>query len=219
MPKIHRVHDIAKNPKTDSKQAQYSDKQKYNAVALYKLTGNMSAVSRTMGVPLNTLFLWRKSKWWPQFEDDLLVEKRALTGSRLEKLAVKAAEITQDRLENGDWVYINGELKRKPVPALHANKIMQDSLLTQVKLEDHYDSKTKVENELQIQERLKVVMDQMVDFAKLGGLRKGGDPTLPVIDGELVTEESNDAIHEKREEGLQEGASLGEEGDGGRTAE
>ena len=207
MPKIQRTIDIAKDPKEDGKQARWSDKQKYNAVALYKLTGNMSAVGRTMGIPMNTLWVWKKSKWWPQFEDDLLIEKRALTGSRLETLAKKAAEITTDRLDNGDWVFQDGQLQRKPVSALHANKILQDSLIAQVKLEEHYDTKQKVENDLQIQERLKMVMDQMVDFAKLGGMRKGGDQ---VYEGEVIVH----AISEKREEGLQEGAGVGEEGDG-----
>lgn len=199
MPKIRQVKDVAKNPKVDDKYARWSDKQRYQAVALYKMTGNMQAVSRTLGIPSNTLFLWRKSKWWPQYEEDLLVEKRALTGSSLEKLAKKAAEITEDRLTNGDWVFQDGQLQRKPVSALHANKILQDSIIAQVKLEEHYDSKQKVENELQIQERLKMVMDQMVDFAKLGGLRtKGGDPNLPaVLDGEFK-EETDDAIHEER---------------------
>jgi hypothetical protein len=214
--KVQKTIEVNKDPKSDTKQSQWSEKQKYEAVVLYKTTGNMAAVSRVLGIPTNTLFVWRKSKWWPQFEEDLLLEKRALTGNRLEKLAKLAAEQTEDRLINGDWVVIDGKLERKPVQAIHANKILQDSLIAQVKLEEHYDSKQKVENELQIQERLKMVMDQMVDFAKLGGLRKGGDPNLPVIDGELV--EEKDAVHEKREEGLQTGAGMGEEGNREGTA-
>src|SRR5574343_3290 len=193
MVKKYVTKDIAKKP-SDGKFAHWSDKQRYQAVTLYKLTGNMAAVGRTLGIPTNTLFLWRKSKWWSQYEDDLLAEKKALTHGALERLAQKAAEITQDRLENGDWVYINGELRRKPVNALAANKILQDSLVQQVKLEEHYAQQTKQENELQLQERLKMVMDSMVDFAKSGNLRvakpldgKDGDPNI--LEAEVIEDE------------------------------
>lgn len=194
--KITKVVEVNKDPKTDSKQATWSEKQKYEAVVLYKTTGNLSAVGRVLGIPMRTLFTWKKSEWWPRFEEDLLLEKRAVTGSRLEKLAKLAAEQTEDRLLNGDWIVVNGKLERKPVAAIHTNKILQDAIIAQVKLEEHYDSKQKVENELQIQERLKLVMDQMVDFAKSKDLRKiGGDPDLPVLDGEIV--ESNEEVTNK----------------------
>lgn len=208
MPK--KLIEVDKDPKKDGKQERWSEKQKYEAVVLYKTTGNVAAVSRVLGIPKETLFLWKRSKWWPQFEDDLLQEKRALTGSRLEKLAKLAAEQTEDRLINGDWIIVDGRLERKPIPAIHANKILQDALIAQIKLEEHYDTQQKVENEIQIQERLKLVMDKMIDFSKSKDLRKGGDPSLPAIEGEFV--EVNDAIPEEREEGLQTGAGVGEEG-------
>lgn len=204
MPKKYVVREVNKKP-TDGKYAHWSDKQRYQAVTLYKLTGNMSAVGRTLGIPLNTLFVWRKSKWWGQYEDDLLAEKKALTHGALEKLAQKAAEITQDRLENGDWVYINGELRRKPVNALTANKILQDSLERQVTLEEHYDTQKKQENELQLQERLKLVMDSMISFAKSGDLRvagKGGDPNI--LEGELVDEKVPEVSNGEAPDGVRE---------------
>jgi len=214
MAKKIRIVDVNKK-EGDHRQVHYSDKQKYNAVVLYKMTGNMSAVARTLGIPLNTLFVWRKSKWWPQFEADLLQEKRALTSANLSKLAIKAAEITADRLENGDWVFVNGELQRKPVNALAANKILQESLDREIKLEEHYQKQVKSESDVQINERLKLLFDEMVRFANSKEIRvsrtEGGDPNLPELSGLL--EDGTNALHDEREAGLQEGAGLGEEGD------
>ena len=146
------------------------------------MTGNASAVARNLGIPLNTIFQWKKSKWWPQFEADLLQEKRALTSSALEKLAIKAAEITQDRLEHGDWVFINGKLERKPVNAVVANKILQESIKQERDLEDHYSKQSKAESDLQIADRLKLLFTEMSRFANSKEIRvsptEGGDPNL-----------------------------------------
>jgi hypothetical protein len=178
--------------KSDKQQTHWSEKQKYNAVALYKMTGNASAVSRSLGIPLDTIFKWKSSTWWPQFEADLLQEKRALTTSTLDKLSKKASEITADRLENGDWVYVGGKLQRKPVNALVANKILQDSLLSEIKLEEHYSSQNKAESDIQINERLKLLFDEMTRFANSKEIRstEGGDPQKLEV---------SDAVHEKRE--------------------
>lgn len=199
MPTVRVIKQVDKDPEKHGMQARWSDKQRYEAVILYKTTGNMAAVSRSLGIPERTLLMWKKSSWWPQFEDDLLQQKKAITSSRLEKLAQKAAEITADRLENGDWVFINGNLERKPVNALVANKILTDSLTTQTKLEEHYSKQVKTESDLQINERLNLLLAKMTDFAKSGSLRtaKGGDPHLPVIDGEFA--EVKDAVHDQRE--------------------
>lgn len=173
--------------KNDGKSVHYSDKQKYDAVALFKMTGNVSAVARTLGIPVDTLFRWKTSDWWKQFEADLLQEKRTLSTSRLAKLSEKAAEIVQDRLENGDWVFSGGKLQRKPVNALVANKILQDSTQNEVKLEEHYLSQTKQESDIQIQERLKLLFDEMTRFANSKEIRieqKGGDPLLVPPEGE-----------------------------------
>lgn len=214
MPKIRKIVDINKKP-NDHNQVHWSDKQKYNAVVLYKMTGNMAAVSRSLGIPTNTLFVWRKSKWWPQFEADLLQEKKALTSASLEKLAKKAAEVTADRLDNGDWVFVQGELRRKPVPALTANKILQESIEREIKLEEHYSKQNKAESELQINERLKLLFDEMTRFANSKEIRvataEGGDPDLLPAPDAGGPEEEEHAIHEERETGLQARTPVGEE--------
>lgn len=216
-----KVYHVDKKYGKDPAHAEYSDKQKYNAVALYKLTGNMAAVSRTMGIPLDTLYDWKKAKWWPQFEADLLQEKRALTGSSLEKLAKKAAEIIEDRLTHGDWIYVNGELRRKPVNVLVANKVLQESLKQERELEEHYAKQTKAESDIQINDRLKLLFEEMTRFANSKEIRvsksdeeirvaKGGDPNLPALAGAVEGEQTN-AVHDQRETGLQEGTGVGEE--------
>jgi transposase-like protein len=185
MPKVVIHRD--KNRKKDGPQDRYSDKQKYNAVALYKITGNMSAVARSLGFPLDTLYVWKQSVWWKQYEDDLLQEKKALTSATLQKLVKTASEITHDRLENGDWAVIGGKLQRKPVSALHANKILQESIKSDVTLEEHYLKNTKAESDIQINERLKLLFDEMTRFAKSKEIRvapEGGDPK-PALAGEL----------------------------------
>lgn len=183
MPKIKKIVDIDKNPKKHGKHEHWSDKQKYEAVTLYKLTGNMSAVARTLGIPVDTLYLWKASKWWPQYEADLLQEKRALSTNRITKLSEIAAEITHDRLQNGDWIIVQGQLQRKPVSAVVANRILQDSIKSEIQLEEHYTKEVKAETDLQINERLKLLFDEMTRFANSKEIRssankEGGDPLL-----------------------------------------
>lgn len=161
---MKKTIDIDKKPKKDGKFAHWSDKQRYQAVALYKMTGNMSAVHRSLGIPLNTLFVWRKSKWWSQYEADLLQEKRALTSANLQKLAKLASDVTADRLENGDWVFINGKLERKPVSAAVASRILEGSIKQERELEEHYARQTKSDSDIQVQERLKLLFDEMIKF-------------------------------------------------------
>lgn len=185
---MRKMIQVDKNRKIATKQAQWSDRQKYEAVALYKLIGNMEAVSRSLGIPRNTLFLWKKSDWWGQYEADLLQEKKALTSSKLRKLADIAASVAEDRLTNGEWVFVGGELRRKPVSALTANRILQDSLDRDMRLEEHYSKQEKAETDIQIGERLQMLFKEMAKFANAKDIKavkveeNGGDPDLNVID-------------------------------------
>lgn len=197
----------------DKSKAHFSEKQRQEALVLYKMTGNLTATARSLGIPVRTLFAWKASNWWKEAEADYLLEKRTLRLNRLEKLAELAADITQDRLENGDWKWNNEtkQLERRPVPAIQASRILTDSLKSSLDQERRLDERIGMEASSKSQDRIATLMQEMINFAKSGDLRK----TPPqVFDAELVhegggdplsTEVVDDAVHDERETRLLEG--------------
>lgn len=213
--KIYR-RQVNKNPKIHGPQAQWSEKQKYEAVALYKMVGSLRAVGRSLGIPEETMRNWHQSEWWKRVEDEITTESRVKRSKRLDKLVDLASDIIEDRLANGDYVYDakSGTLRRKPVNALTAQKVLQTAIDKQVLLEQLAKEDKKLESQEKMTDRLATIYDQMLKFAKAKDItaiaeRKGGDPesTGLVNPGpEVIT---SYAVHDEREEGLQEGTGVG----------
>ena len=112
-------------------------KQKFEAVQLYLLLGgSASKTARALKVPEQTLFTWKKTDWWHEYEAQIRREENLELSARLQKAIGKGMEIVADRLENGDWIYDQktGEMRRKPVALKDAQKTVTDFIDKREKL-------------------------------------------------------------------------------------
>lgn len=103
----------------------YSDSVKLDAVKAWLLLGNMREVAALYNINYNTLAKWRYTDWWAQLVDEIKSENSIKLSGKLKKVAEKALTLTEERLENGDWVLNQktGELIRKPVNLRDAHNV------------------------------------------------------------------------------------------------
>ena len=187
---VMKVIEVDKNPQKGDKYERYSTKQKYQAVVLYKMIGNLTTVAKHMGIPVQTLHEWHTKDWWFEIEEEIRKESRSKLGKNLQSIVDKAFKEVQDRLENGDWIWDQktGKMLRKPIGAHTANQILKDSLDKTLFLEKLAKDEKKVDNEEKIAERLLRLSEEFKKFTKAKDI-------------------TGDAIHDEREERLQEGES------------
>jgi transposase-like protein len=94
----------------------WSDKQKLEAVNSFLLLGNVSLVSRILGIPRITLQVWKASNWWKELVDEIKLQDRIELSNKMKKIVSAAHAVVEDRLINGDMVVTpKGEMIRKPV--------------------------------------------------------------------------------------------------------
>jgi S-adenosylmethionine:tRNA-ribosyltransferase-isomerase (queuine synthetase) len=177
------------------KSYEWSDKTK--ACQLYMLNGNMRIVSEVTEIPYDTLCDWKRSEWWPTLVEEIRAAKRAKTGVKLSSIIDTSLEVLQDRLENGDWVLNNktGAMVRRPVSLRDATTATNNLLTRQLQMEEIAD---KMENnKTTVQETLALLAKE---FKKMTNHRTKQLAT------DIEFKEIDNAIHEEREEGLQEGS-------------
>jgi hypothetical protein len=95
----------------------YTDEQRREAVAYYVVLGNWQAVSKATGIPHRTCTSWAHMPWFATLYAEVRAEKGAELDGAYTRIIHKAADELLDRLENGDAVLIEGEVKRRPVAA------------------------------------------------------------------------------------------------------
>lgn len=214
MPLKTYKRQVNKDPKRDGPHARWSEKQKYEAVALYKMVGNLRAVGQSLGIPEETMRNWHQSEWWKVVEDEIATEARVKRTKRLDKLVDLATDIVEDRLQNGDWIYNaqTGDLRRKPVNALTASRILSTTVDKQVLLENLAKDAKKIETAEKIQDRLEFLWHEMTRFARAKDVsadstrvREGGDSYISQ-EGEQVSGEETPEVP------LLGGSGSGEEG-------
>lgn len=174
----------------------YTWDKKLEVAALYMLLGNMRVVSEKMDVPYDTLCDWKRSDWWPELIQQIKRQRKNKTNQSLTKLIEQSLEVMEDRLTNGDFILNNktGEIMRKPVGVKEATAIATSLLQRQIQIED-LENKFENKNE-SVQDVLATIAKE---FQKLTNKNK------EVID--IPFKEVDNAIHDKREEGLQERSS------------
>jgi len=178
----------------------WSDKQKIEAVQSYLLLGNLALTSRILKIPEITLRVWKTTEWWKNVVDDLRQQESMEMSGRLRKIVDASLVAVEDRLLNGDLMYDNktGQMVRKPVNMRDAHKVAVD-LMDKKKLLD----KEALEGpqEQQDDDRLLKLAEK---FASL--VQAKTEKPVEIIDVEDVEiKEENDALHDQRQEGLQEG--------------
>jgi hypothetical protein len=163
--KLQHIKSPKKRKKDDGLRRWYSDSEKFEAVKLWLITGNMPVVAASLNIPLPTLKQWRYSKWWDELVLDIRSEKTLQMSNRLKSIAEKALDITLDRLENGDWIYDQrtGDLKRKPVVMRDAMQVANGFLDRHVEL-DKKPFEEKAQQ--QVQDRLLALADAFANMSK-----------------------------------------------------
>ena len=147
------------------RKAWYSDNQKLEAVKLWLISGNLKATAASLDIPFPTVRQWRYSEWWKELVDDLRSEDSIKLSSKLSRIASKALDLTEDRLENGDW-QVNqktGKLMRKPVNLRDVHRVAVD-LTTQA------DTVLRKPQALEAEEKTQDVLSRLAaafeDFTK-----------------------------------------------------
>lgn len=179
----------------------YSDSQKLEAAKLWLVVGNLTQVAAALEIPRDTLVVWRHSNWWKELITELKTETSIQLSAKLRKIANLALGETEDRIINGDqfYNYKTGKIERKPVSLNTVHRVAVDLIGKSIELEKQPDTDL---NQKQVLDKLEVLKRTFEQFAKHGKITSDD-----VID--IDFKETDNALHEKREEGLQAGTSLG----------
>lgn len=127
--KIKTQKSVKKRLPTD-KRKWYSDSQKLEAVKCWLITGNLVQTAAALNIGFPTIRLWRYSAWWDDLVKEIRTENSIQLSGRLKQIAKKAMDVTEDRLENGDWILNQktGEMQRKQVNMKDAARVASDLL-------------------------------------------------------------------------------------------
>ncbi len=96
--------------------SKYSDEDRRQVVIEYFITGSMTKVAKSTGIPRRTLNDWKNTDWWDELAATVRHEKNEELDANLTKLIDSSFEQAQDRVENGDFrVGKDGKLIRVPM--------------------------------------------------------------------------------------------------------
>lgn len=82
--------------------SKYSDEDRRRAVLEYALSGSITKVAKSMGIPKRTLNDWKKTDWWDELTAKVRHEKNDQILAAEEQILELALRELVDRLENGD---------------------------------------------------------------------------------------------------------------------
>lgn len=165
----------------NAKHCTWSNSQRLEACKLYIVLGNMADVSRNLGIGYDTLNNWKKHQWWKDMYTTLKAEGDMELSARLRKIAARALDVTEDRLNNGNHQLDQktGELVRVPVNMKDAAKVATDLMQQQSKIDDKPQQQ---QLEATIDSRLAALAEK---FAAFAGTKKN-KVVENVIDAEVV---------------------------------
>lgn len=143
----------------------WSESQKLEAATTFLALGNGAQTAAVLDIPLATFNRWRYTDWFKKIVDDLKAEDNLKLNARLTKLVSKALDVTEDRLDKGNYQYDpkTSELIRVPVSMKDAAKVANDML----ERKDLIESKPQQEQiEKTVDARLAALAEQFKQFAK-----------------------------------------------------
>lgn len=172
----------------------YPDSKKLEAVKLWLLTGNLTHTSAALNIPFTTIRDWRYTEWWNSLVQELRAEENIQLSQRLKTIAEKSLLQMEDRLDKGDYILDKqtGQLVRKPVS-------LRDVVQAYNSV---HDRKGRLDDKPKEEADNKQVMDRLASLA--AKFEEIALKKQPIQVTDVIY-----AIHDQREKGLQEGASLG----------
>lgn len=177
----------------------WSDSQKLEAVQTYLMLGSVRMTSAALKIPEITIKVWRASTWWKDLESELKIQDELQLSTRLKKIAEKSFAAVEDRLEHGNFIFDQktGKIRRIPVNLKDAHKVAVDSVQQQELIARKH---VEVANDGQIMDKLEQLANKFAEMAT--------DKFKQIKDEQRtvdMVEDITDAVHDKWEEGLQEG--------------
>lgn len=161
--------------------------------------GNMRLVSELTGVSYQLIREWKQEPWWNEIVDEIRASRNSALDSKLSRLVDKSLETVADRLENGN-IYMDkkGDLQRKPLTILEANKVATDMLNQETLVQKRVVAQTEGQN---VQSMADMIAGLAREFARFNTNR-----TVDVV-AKIIHEPSEEivnALYDERETGLQE---------------
>lgn len=162
--KLSQVPSSARRATGATTNKHWSDSQKLEAVTTYLALGNMVLTASVLKIPEMTLRGWKQTAWWKEIEGDLAVQEDIQLSSRLKRIIETTLSATEDRLQNGDWIYNNKEgcLMRKPVNLRDVHKVTMDLVNKREHLSNKAPTSVAIE---QIDERLRKLAEKFEQIA------------------------------------------------------
>lgn len=100
---------------------EYSDEDRWKAVAAYISTASIAKASELVGMPYDTLRYWSKQDWFADIAGKIKKEKEALYLANTDEIIRLGFGVVIERLKNGDTILgKSGKVVNKPVGARDA---------------------------------------------------------------------------------------------------
>jgi hypothetical protein len=80
----------------------YTNEQRIKAVVNYMILGTLSKTSEACGIPLTTLYDWKKTEWWGPLAVEARNEKEDEHHAAFSRIIDKATKRAEDALEHGE---------------------------------------------------------------------------------------------------------------------
>lgn len=151
-----------------------------------------------LGVPLQTLNLWKRSTWWKDIVDGIHDDDKVELDAKYQKIIRKALTVVDDRLENGNFMMDQktGQIVRVPVSMSDTHRVMKDLVDQQQLLRlDRKQEEVSLET---VNDKLKKLAEQFQTMA-------GGGKKLHKVGQIYEVEGEVDAVHDQREAGHSQG--------------
>lgn len=196
-----RVTALSKKHK---KHTTWPIEKRIEVVSQYLVLGNMSLVAAVTGVDHNLIRAWKSQPWWKEIEAQVRATENLQMDNKLSKIVDKSLDAVMDRVEHGDFIYDqrSGQIKRKPANMRDIAKVSVD-LLSKRELLRGNATERKESSQVSVADQLK---ELALEFARWQNPTKQKE----TIDVEMVEvledKETEDAVHDEWEEGLQEGS-------------
>ena len=180
--------------------------KKIEVVSQFLVLGNLKMVAAMTGVSYDLVRQWKTQPWWKELEAEIRQTQNIEMDTKLSKIVDKSLDAVLDRVENGDFIWDQKaqQIKRKPVALRDIHRVSVDMISKRELLRGNATER-KETSQATVAEQLKVLADEFAKWTK--------KPEVIELNEEDVTDvtpnisEEPDAVHDEREEGLQEGES------------
>lgn len=188
----------------------WPEKKRVEVVTTYLALGNLVETGKVCNVPLPTVKNWKQQPWWDELVTSIQSGENQKTDNKMSKIIDRALDLIVTRMEEGDYQFDQktGKLVKVPLKARDLERI-SSGLFDKRTLIRKEPTAIRAE-ELNQAERL---VNLAKEFAKLTGKQKEDEVISEYIEGEWQEQlegwDNDNAVHDQREEGLQEGVELG----------